>query len=295
MHKKIVKLWRHPYQLNPTNINNIKYFNLSEQLWVKETLIYWLPFIFLFLHTIIIYLSPKYNILFKLWQKPPGPECPLSVSHSVHLLEDTGLSASGSPLSLVLFLYVWPSPLFLVVPPSSLLLWQMRVVKAFRSSLYEGREKPESRNSIHNFMAHPEFLINDLIHNIPLIDDTDVDDESELSRYQHLHPALRKPPPPPTQSTRTRPTRPYRQYSLPVTPCNRNNNNNSGSSSSSCSSISSAVTHCNKKSTIAFTPSSRSPHQHHRHQHHHNHHGRDRPVKPSAPHLAHLYCVETSL
>ncbi|XP_035513348.1 plasma membrane calcium-transporting ATPase 3b, partial [Morone saxatilis] len=107
---------------------------------------------------------------------------------------------------------------------------QMRVVKAFRSSLYEGREKPESRNSIHNFMAHPEFLINDLIHNIPLIDDTDVDDESELSRYQHLHPALRKPPPPPTQpqpSARTRPTRPYRQYSLPVTPCNRNNNNNS--------------------------------------------------------------------
>uniref|UniRef100_A0A669AX52 Calcium-transporting ATPase n=1 Tax=Oreochromis niloticus TaxID=8128 RepID=A0A669AX52_ORENI len=57
---------------------------------------------------------------------------------------------------------------------------QMRVVKAFRSSLYEGREKPESRNSIHNFMVHPEFLINDLIHNIPLIDDTDVDDESEL-------------------------------------------------------------------------------------------------------------------
>uniref|UniRef100_A0A3P8NVA3 Calcium-transporting ATPase n=1 Tax=Astatotilapia calliptera TaxID=8154 RepID=A0A3P8NVA3_ASTCA len=67
---------------------------------------------------------------------------------------------------------------------------QMRVVKAFRSSLYEGREKPESRNSIHNFMVHPEFLINDLIHNIPLIDDTDVDDESELSRYQHLHPPL---------------------------------------------------------------------------------------------------------
>ncbi|XP_051281144.1 plasma membrane calcium-transporting ATPase 3b isoform X1 [Dicentrarchus labrax] len=174
---------------------------------------------------------------------------------------------------------------------------QMRVVKAFRSSLYEGREKPESRNSIHNFMAHPEFLINDLIHNIPLIDDTDVDDESELSRYQHLHPALRKPPPPPVQpqpSARTRPTRPYRQYSLPVTPCNRNNNNNSSSSSSS-SSISSTVTHCNKNSTNAVTPSTRCPHHRHCHQHHHNHHGRDRPVKPSAPHLAHLYCVETSL
>ncbi|XP_035015002.1 plasma membrane calcium-transporting ATPase 3b isoform X1 [Hippoglossus stenolepis] len=172
---------------------------------------------------------------------------------------------------------------------------QMRVVKAFRSSLYEGREKPESRNSIHNFMAHPEFLINDLIHNIPLIDDTDVDDESELSRYQHLHPALRKPPPPPTQPqppARTHPTRPYRQYSLPVTPCNRNNNNNSSSSSS----ISSMVTHGNNNSTNAVTPSSRSPHHHHhRHQYHHNHHGRDRPVKPFAPHLAHLYCMETSL
>ncbi|XP_038579004.1 plasma membrane calcium-transporting ATPase 3b isoform X3 [Micropterus salmoides] len=171
-------------------------------------------------------------------------------------------------------------------------LHDMRVVKAFRSSLYEGREKPESRNSIHNFMAHPEFLINDLIHNIPLIDDTDVDDESELSRYQHLHPALRKPPPPPTQPqppARTRPTRPYRQYSLPVTPCNRNNNNNSSSSSSS--SISSTVTHSNENSTNQ----DRSPHHHLRHQHHHNHHGRDRPMKPSAPHLAHLYCVETSL
>ncbi|XP_029292014.1 plasma membrane calcium-transporting ATPase 3b isoform X2 [Cottoperca gobio] len=168
----------------------------------------------------------------------------------------------------------------------------MRVVKAFRSSLYEGREKPESRNSIHNFMAHPEFLINDLIHNIPLIDDTDVDDESELSRYQHLHPALRKPPPPPTQPpARTHPTRPYRQYSLPVTPCNRNNNNNSSSSSSSSSST---VTHSNK-STTTVSPSNRSPRYHHQHQHHHIHHGRDRPGKPSAPHLAHLYCVETSL
>uniref|UniRef100_A0A8D2ZHH2 Calcium-transporting ATPase n=1 Tax=Scophthalmus maximus TaxID=52904 RepID=A0A8D2ZHH2_SCOMX len=166
---------------------------------------------------------------------------------------------------------------------------QMRVVKAFRSSLYEGREKPESRNSIHNFMAHPEFLINDLIHNIPLIDDTDVDDESELSRYQHLHPALRKPPPPPTQPqppARTRPTRPYRQYSLPVTPCNRNNNNNS-------SSISSTVTHGNNNSTNAVSPSNRSPH-HHYHCHR-NHYGRDRPMTPSAPHLAHLFCVETSL
>ncbi|KAL7864751.1 hypothetical protein AOLI_G00161710 [Acnodon oligacanthus] len=111
------------------------------------------------------------------------------------------------------------SPLPMQAPPPG-----MRVVKAFRSSLYDGIEKPESRNSIHNFMAHPEFLINDFIHNIPLIDDTDIDDESELSKHNHyhhhLHPALRKPPPPPP--ARHHP-RPYRQYSLPATP-NRNNN-----------------------------------------------------------------------
>ncbi|KAM4662319.1 plasma membrane calcium-transporting ATPase 3 isoform 4-T4 [Discoglossus pictus] len=56
---------------------------------------------------------------------------------------------------------------------------QIRVVKAFRSSLYEGLEKPESKSSIHNFMTTPEFLINDYIHNIPLIDDTDVEDSEE--------------------------------------------------------------------------------------------------------------------
>ncbi|KAF5903509.1 plasma membrane calcium-transporting ATPase 3 isoform X1 [Clarias magur] len=105
----------------------------------------------------------------------------------------------------------------------------MRVVKAFRSSLYDGIEKPDSRNSIHNFMAHPEFLINDFMHNIPLIDDTDIDDESELSKHNHhhLHPAFRKPPPPPVQRSRP-PPRPYRQYSLPATP-NRNNNANPSS------------------------------------------------------------------
>ncbi|KAM5221700.1 plasma membrane calcium-transporting ATPase 3 isoform 8-T8 [Ctenodactylus gundi] len=59
---------------------------------------------------------------------------------------------------------------------------QIRVVKAFRSSLYEGLEKPESKSSIHNFMATPEFLINDYTHNIPLIDDTDVDENEERLR-----------------------------------------------------------------------------------------------------------------
>ncbi|KAM4020745.1 plasma membrane calcium-transporting ATPase 3 isoform 2-T2 [Anomaloglossus baeobatrachus] len=56
---------------------------------------------------------------------------------------------------------------------------QIRVVKAFRSSLYEGLEKPDSKTSIHNFMTTPEFLINDYIHNIPLIDDTDAEDSEE--------------------------------------------------------------------------------------------------------------------
>ncbi|XP_028854472.1 plasma membrane calcium-transporting ATPase 4 isoform X5 [Denticeps clupeoides] len=34
----------------------------------------------------------------------------------------------------------------------------IKVVNAFRSSLYEGIEKPESRSFIHNFMSHPEFM-----------------------------------------------------------------------------------------------------------------------------------------
>ncbi|KAG9335160.1 hypothetical protein JZ751_005633 [Albula glossodonta] len=103
----------------------------------------------------------------------------------------------------------------------------MRVVKAFRSSLYDGIEKPESRNSIHDFMAYPEFLINDIIHNIPLIDDTDVDEESELSKHNHIHLTFRQPPQPPQPQPQPQPPqpppRPYRQYSLPLTP-NRNNN-----------------------------------------------------------------------
>ncbi|XP_060095890.1 plasma membrane calcium-transporting ATPase 2 isoform X5 [Heteronotia binoei] len=64
---------------------------------------------------------------------------------------------------------------------------QIRVVKAFRSSLYEGLEKPESRTSIHNFMTHPEFRIEDSQPHIPLIDDADLED-----------PALKQNPSPPS-------------------------------------------------------------------------------------------------
>ncbi|XP_054242627.1 plasma membrane calcium-transporting ATPase 1 isoform X15 [Indicator indicator] len=66
---------------------------------------------------------------------------------------------------------------------------QIRVVNAFRSSLYEGLEKPETRSSIHNFMTHPEFRIEDSEPHIPLIDDTDAEDDA---------PTKRNPTPPPS-------------------------------------------------------------------------------------------------
>ncbi|XP_046896978.1 plasma membrane calcium-transporting ATPase 3a isoform X1 [Hypomesus transpacificus] len=107
-------------------------------------------------------------------------------------------------------------------------LHDIRVVKTFRSSLYDGIEKPESRNSIHDFMVHPEFLINDVVHNIPLIDETDIEEDSERSNRNHVGLVLCQAPPstqspqPPPRSHRT-PARPYRQQSLPVT-LNCNNN-----------------------------------------------------------------------
>jgi len=60
---------------------------------------------------------------------------------------------------------------------------QIRVVNAFRSSLYEGLEKPDSRTSIHNFMTQPEFRIEDSTPNIPLIDDTDDDSARRRRKY----------------------------------------------------------------------------------------------------------------
>ncbi|XP_052419508.1 plasma membrane calcium-transporting ATPase 3a isoform X4 [Carassius gibelio] len=120
-------------------------------------------------------------------------------------------------------------------------LHDIRVVKAFRSSLYDGIERPESRNSIHDFQAHPEFIITDSVHNIPLIDETDVDDESERSNHNHVRVALRHPGPhsQPQRPPRSRyPSRPLRQQSLPVTlNCNNNAAENRvylGSSVSPC-------------------------------------------------------------
>ncbi|XP_058488212.1 plasma membrane calcium-transporting ATPase 2-like isoform X5 [Solea solea] len=49
----------------------------------------------------------------------------------------------------------------------------IKVVNAFRSSLYAGLESPESRNSIHSFMAHPEFVpLSEEEARIPPIEET---------------------------------------------------------------------------------------------------------------------------
>ncbi|XP_064795432.1 plasma membrane calcium-transporting ATPase 1 isoform X4 [Oncorhynchus masou masou] len=83
---------------------------------------------------------------------------------------------------------------------------QIRVVNAFRSSLspYEGLEKPESRSSIHNFMTHPEFRIEDSEPSIPLIDDTDAEDDAPTKRNsaspRNVTPTPPSPPLSPTPS-----------------------------------------------------------------------------------------------
>ncbi|KAM6321443.1 plasma membrane calcium-transporting ATPase 1 isoform 8-T8 [Aegotheles albertisi] len=69
---------------------------------------------------------------------------------------------------------------------------QIRVVNAFRSSLYEGLEKPETRSSIHNFMTHPEFRIEDSEPHIPLIDDTDAEDDAPTKRNSTPPPSPNK-------------------------------------------------------------------------------------------------------
>uniref|UniRef100_A0AAQ5XGT6 Calcium-transporting ATPase n=1 Tax=Amphiprion ocellaris TaxID=80972 RepID=A0AAQ5XGT6_AMPOC len=61
---------------------------------------------------------------------------------------------------------------------------QIRVVNAFRDSVspYEGLETPEARSSIHNFMSHPEFRIEDSEPHIPLIDENESEDDPPTKR-----------------------------------------------------------------------------------------------------------------
>ncbi|XP_034444781.1 plasma membrane calcium-transporting ATPase 1-like [Hippoglossus hippoglossus] len=67
---------------------------------------------------------------------------------------------------------------------------QIRVVNAFRDSVspYEGLETPEARSSIHNFMSHPEFRIEDSEPHIPLIDENEGEDEAPTKRISIIIP-----------------------------------------------------------------------------------------------------------
>lgn len=96
---------------------------------------------------------------------------------------------------------------------------QIRVVNAFRSSisLYEGLEKPESRTSIHNFMTHPEFRIEDSEPHIPLIDDTDAEDDAPTKRNSASPRNVTPTPPSPTATPNT--------LTAPVSPSPNQNNN----------------------------------------------------------------------
>lgn len=73
-----------------------------------------------------------------------------------------------------------------------MLVPQIRVVNAFRDTLspYEGLETPESRSSIHNFMSHPEFSIEDSEPQIPLIDETEGEDDAPTKRNSIVPPPL---------------------------------------------------------------------------------------------------------
>ncbi|CAJ0943103.1 unnamed protein product [Ranitomeya imitator] len=56
---------------------------------------------------------------------------------------------------------------------------KIKVVNAFRSSLYEGLEKPQTRSAIHCFMTHPEFMPQESRPDPQL---TDSDSEGEESQ-----------------------------------------------------------------------------------------------------------------
>ncbi|XP_059190974.1 plasma membrane calcium-transporting ATPase 1-like [Centropristis striata] len=88
---------------------------------------------------------------------------------------------------------------------------QLRVVKAFRDTVspYEGVEKPESRSSIHSFLSHPEFRLEDSVAQIPMIDEADCEDEEPTKRN-----SVMIPPPLTLLST---------QPQIPASP-NQNNN-----------------------------------------------------------------------
>ncbi|KAM9855086.1 plasma membrane calcium-transporting ATPase 1-like isoform 1-T1 [Aulostomus maculatus] len=74
---------------------------------------------------------------------------------------------------------------------------QIRVVNAFRDSVspYENLETAEARSSIHNFMSHPEFRIEDSEPQIPLIDEVEGEDDAPTKRNSIIPPPLTTLPP----------------------------------------------------------------------------------------------------
>ncbi|KAF5892516.1 plasma membrane calcium-transporting ATPase 1-like [Clarias magur] len=98
---------------------------------------------------------------------------------------------------------------------------QIRVVNAFREALspYEGLETPESRSSIHNFMTHPEFRIEDSDLAIPLIDETE-SEEDRPAKHNFVPSAIPSGASSPNQnnnSANTRTNHHYKDYT-PQTP-----------------------------------------------------------------------------
>lgn len=81
------------------------------------------------------------------------------------------------------------------------------MVNAFRDSVspYEGLETPESRSSIHSFMSHPEFRMEDSVNHIPLIDEAECEDDPPVKRNSMVLPPpltglSTLPPPSPNQN-----------------------------------------------------------------------------------------------
>ncbi|XP_037680932.1 plasma membrane calcium-transporting ATPase 4 isoform X3 [Choloepus didactylus] len=65
-----------------------------------------------------------------------------------------------------------------LVPSAS----HIKVVKAFHSSLHESIKKPTNQNSIHNFMTHPEFAIDDEGPRTPLLDEQEEEISEKVSK-----------------------------------------------------------------------------------------------------------------
>ncbi|KAK2086315.1 Plasma membrane calcium-transporting ATPase 4 [Saguinus oedipus] len=60
---------------------------------------------------------------------------------------------------------------------------QIKVVKAFHSSLHENIQKPYNQNSIHNFMTHPEFAIDEELPRTPLLDEEEEKNPDKASNF----------------------------------------------------------------------------------------------------------------